>query len=442
MSGSSQVFRILNGNQQGVGAPLTLGRWLIGNDPNCCDLIVEPGSPGDYLLVLNLDESGATVKPVQGPLWIGDKAIDQPVAQRVRPLEPITLGRVSIAFGPENADFDQISLPATLLRPGQTASLASTPLVPKTHWAGKVTSVLGGTFVLLSVVMLIAAAIWWAGVVRGTSAQTNRSLTESMAHAREQISQAGFDEVSLKLDEQSSRFVATGYVKNDEQLDELTRVIGQVDLPTDVSVVRVEPLRRALAERLGRAGLPQAVRYAGDGSFSLAMLAREYRRLATLAESAFRDLSALRTLKVDVTDIQSPATLLPVMVSLERVPGSLGKIAISGDNLPMLGMTGSDRLFVEVRAGAVPSVVTRDGRRLFVGAVLPDGSQISHIDSRGVVIAKSGASRHIDVAGSGVIAAHHAYPPGRSDATITAQYSSQFASQPVSAETPRSERFP
>lgn len=435
MSSPPLVFRILNGNQQGVGAPLSPGRWLVGNDPACCDLIVEPGCPGEYLLVLNLGEAGATIKPVQGALWLGERAIELPVSQPVKPMEPITLGRVSFAFGEQDADFDRIELPEVLTRPGQTASLASTPLVPRTHWAGRLTSVLGGTFVLLSTLMLVAAALWWSGLTGFADRDAGRSLAESMTDARGQISRAGFNEVQLRLDEQSARFIASGYVADETRLAELTKIIGNVDLPTDISVVRVDTLRRALAERLQRAGLPDQLQYAGDGSFSMSMLASEYRRLASLAESAFRDLSALRTVNVSVTDIQNPASLSPVLVSLERVAGSLGKVSISGDNLPMLGMAGSDRMFVEVRAGAVPSVVTRDGRRLFVGAVLPDGSQISHIDQHGVVVAKHGASRLIDVAGVGVIAAD----PARGPATT---FATQYASQDLPTVRTMQSRFP
>gem|GEM_PF-5395718 len=380
---SGLILQILNGTQAGVQTALKDGRYLIGGDPGSCDLIVDAGSGGQHLALLVVEEADLLVRALSGEIRRDGKLLNLGEFVPLDVLSPLTIGKAHLAVGVADGDFDSVALPVLADEPDEWA----VELSPRSHWAQPTSWLLG-----LGGIGVTALAI--AATLVGMDQESSGSLTGEKVDQIQQILQdKNIREVTLQAKGSPAKLHATGYVNDAKELRQLNEVLANTPAGGVVSVQLVDELRLALTTRIGNKNPQFEATYVGGGKFRTVVDASDYRSAKQAIEGAFRDLPGLTGTTLVVSDIVDAHSRDSSLIHVTRLPGSTGRVAIAGEDLPMLMASDPDQMFVEVRYGQLPSVVTREGKRLFVGAAFGDGSQIVQISRDGVLVTKQGRER-------------------------------------------------
>ena len=379
------VLKVLSGAQSGVQKALKDGRYLLGDDPGSCDLVVEVGS--GVLCLLVVEGALVMVQPLSGQISLPGRPLAQGKLARLPAMTPLTLGDVHFAIGDSEASFDQIVLPVA-----QAAAAGKTHAPRPRPFSAALAGITG------LVGIGLAAAVVWLGV-NGLTRDTIASLSaEQVTRMKQELLTRELNEVQLDMKGEPAKLHASGYVADREALRALNEIVERSPSGGVIAVQRIDDLQLALTSRVGKRSTDAEVQYLGKGQFRVTVQAAEYPVTRSAVEEAFRDLPSLMGTEVVVADVVDVGTRQASVIKVTRLPGSTGRVDIAGDNLPMIMSEHPQRMFIEVRRGRVPSVVTRGGRRLFVGASLEDGSRITGIDENGVVLMKGNRERMLSFA--------------------------------------------
>ena len=396
------VLHVLNGPQASVEAPLAPGRHFIGGDAHACDLVVETGTKDRQLAVLLVDDNGLQVSILVGEGWRGTAPLTIDKYFSFQPGNVLTLGRVSVAFGPPGMNFEGIASPEVLSRPGSQSSTATVPMSRRTRWLPSATRAIKRGVAISSAFGLGIVVLWLSGVA---TASRTPDLTpiDRLTQLELRADEMGLSDVRFSTQGQPLKVVAEGYVRDSAQYKRLERLLGEVENHGLLRVARVDVLEQSLRDSVPIAA-PVKVSHLGAGHFAAQVQARDYRIFRSGAEQAFRNHGGLRRLSVTIADIVANDLVSTAVVTMSRMDGTLGKLHIEGEDLPLLGRSGFSDDVLEVRSGRIPSVITASGARLFVGARLPDGSTLDRISQDHVEVSRAGFRRTIRIgAGSAVL---------------------------------------
>lgn len=383
------VLHVLSGTQAGVQTELPEGRYLVGGDPSTCDLVVE-GDNTNTLCLLVVETAALFFQCLAGEVHLDGKPVAQGKLHPLKHLSALSIGPVHLAVGKTSADFEAVDVPSRLGIPDSIP--AARGARPRRGWAGIAAWSAGVTGAIAAGLVV---AIGFAGL---SNPSTSGLSMEQFSSIERNVAEQRMSEVRLEMSGTPPKVHATGYVTDRKELEELKDIIADSPSGGIVSVQRIDDLREALISRLSGESSVSVVDYAGAGRFRIKVTASEYPAISKVIEGAFRDIPALLGADLVVSDVVDLVSRSSSVVSIARLPGSTGRVSVSGDNLPMLMTSNPHRLFVEVRRGKVPSVVTRTGSRLFVGAALNDGSRIAGINDRGVVLIKQDRERIVSFA--------------------------------------------
>ncbi len=393
------LLRVLNGRQSQAQAPVADGANLIGNDAEACDIVVDLGTPERHVACLRRDPAGLVLVPMAGDAWLGERHLEAHAALPLPTGAVFTLGRVSMAVAAPGFDFDALTLPQALRKAGDRPELAAVALPRRSVGALRAASVLRGALVATCAITAAAALVWGSGAVsahRGADTMAGGHVEK----LRASLAASDWPELSVRQDETQGHIVVEGYVPDTEAVSRLERRLGSGSRAVLLRVHAVQPLAESLARRFAAAEPAAAVHYGGQGRFTVATTSERVAALSEVGERAMKDLSGVRALDFELADVLDPAGGQRARVSLARSADRLGQFELSGHGVAWKGASAAVPRFVEVRWGELPSVLTRQGERLFAGATLPDGSVIRRIEPDAVVVARRGVERIEPVGGS------------------------------------------
>ena len=110
----SLFLRVLNGPQQGAEIPLRAARYSVGSQDSCAIVLEGNGIQKSHVDLFFAD-GVLSVSQAQGPVLVDGATLEEFPAD-LPPLKPITLGEVSLAYGPAEASWptpDTLSTPQT-----------------------------------------------------------------------------------------------------------------------------------------------------------------------------------------------------------------------------------------------------------------------------------------------------------------------------------------
>jgi type III secretion protein D len=372
---SATVFelRVLDGQQRGASAQMpAAGSFEIGGLLAAgCDVQLRDPQIGDARVrVMLLGAAGARIEVLGGEVKVNGKPV--PAGEQAAwPLYvPLRLGGTVLALGePDSAQWQLPMLvadgpgpavsppePAIARRPREAAPAAAAAPVPATwrqrpeRWVA-----LGG-----AALVLVAAALWLlsqllaAKPVAGPDAQQRT--------VRVLMTTPGFQELKVEAGMQGP--VVRGHLGTQAERDRLQRVLadnglGQVQL----EVFTGEQLATAVGDVFRVQGITAQAQGNAMGQVTVRTQEPDAARLERAAATARRDVAGLASLSLQNRPPAPPPENVPVVDD----PGKRIASIVPGDSA---------------------YVVTADGTRYFVGALLPTGHRIEAIEANRVQLAR------------------------------------------------------
>jgi hypothetical protein len=387
------VLRVLSGRQSQVETVLAPGNYLIGNDEANCDVVIDLGVPGRHSAYLRIDGDRLTLVGISGDTWVGTRHL---VAQASMPLlqgEVFTLGLVSMAIAPVGFDFAALVLPGALRKPGDRPELAAVALPARTPAALRAATVFRAALFGTCALSLTAALVWGSGAVSAQRDAAAATGAEGLQALQGQLRQLPGHELTVRVEGVEQQLVVEGFVPDVQAHAELERTLQRGARSALLRVHPVAPLQHSLARQFSEIAADAKLSYRGDGAFEIAATSQNFDALREAGERALKDLPGLKTLHIVLADVRMRESGAPERLTLARSATRAGQIVATGPTQPWPPLLPEAPRFVEIRWGEMPSVLTRQGERLFAGARLADGSQISRIERHAVIVSRAGAER-------------------------------------------------
>ena len=394
------LLRVLSGRQSQVETRLEPGNYLIGNDEASCDVVVEVGVPGRHSAYLRVDADRLTLIGISGDAWVGGRHLRVQESISLLQGEVFTLGLVSMAIAPAGFDFAGLALPAALRKAGDRPELAAVALPARTPAALRAATVFRAALFGTCALSITAALVWGSGAVsaqRDAAAQTG---AEGVQLLQAQLGQLPGHELQVRVEGPEQQLVVEGYVPDTQAHAQLERTLQRGPRTALMRVYPVAPLQRSLERQFAQVAADARLTYRGDGAFELRATSHDIEALRETGERAMKDLPGLKSLHCVLSDLTLRESGQPAQLTLMRSASRVGQIVVTGPAQPWPPLQPEAPRFAEIRWGEMPSVLTRQGERLFAGARLADGSQISRIERHSVTISRAGAER-VEPVGAG-----------------------------------------
>jgi type III secretion protein D len=372
--GSALELRILDGPQRGAraavesGVPFVVGALRNGDDAASCDIVLdEPGapgaadSPGHVRARVTVDQHDALLEVLDGEVELDGRrhAAGRQVAWSIH--APLRIGAATIAFGrsdvehwPPGSDTGSngapTPAPARATRPARRSPLLRRPEV----WLAAI-----GAFVLLACTGSLLAAHRVAAAPPADPKPLAAALHDG-----------GFSGVSAKAGA-DGRIELHGHVGTQAERSRLDEWIAQrrVQPPPQLDVEVDDQVLRGVIEVFRVNGIPVQAQLTAPGRVEAEAAERDADRLARAEEVVRRDVRGLEKLTVSNTVPPEP-------------PGP-----------PLVADDPNKRIASLVPApaeGGPGYIVTADGARYFVGALLPSGYRIAQIESQRLQLERDG----------------------------------------------------
>jgi type III secretion protein C len=384
---------VLSGRQSQVQTTLADGNYLLGNDELSCDIVLDLGLPERHTAYLRIEGDRLTLLPIAGDAWLGERHLDvqQPVS--LMKGEVFTLGRVSLAIAPGGFDFSRLQLPAALRKAGDTPELAAVALPPRSPSALRAAGVFRAALLGTCALSVTAALVWGSGAVSAQRDPDAMTAAGDLQRLDAQLNAEPQHELRVVQDESTSQLVVEGYVPDTEALARLERTLQHWPQAALLRVHPVAPLQHSLERRFVEVMPAAELSYLGDGAFETRATSQQMDALREAAERALKDLPGVKAVHVVLSDVTVRESGEPARLSLARSATRQGQVVVSGSAAPWPPAQPERPRFAEIRWGEVPSVLTRQGERLFAGARLADGGVISRIERNAVFVSRAGAER-------------------------------------------------
>lgn len=345
-------LRVLDGPQQGARAPLAAGSGCllaVGDDTTGADIVLR-GTPGATARVLITAEvAGALVEVLAGEMRIGEQ-VHAAGARSAWPKHvPLSIGGSRIAFGLACEDEWAPAAPAA------KADAVAAPARPPLRRRAEVWLAATGAAVLLA----CAGSLWMARAVATPVEATAepRPLAEDLA-----ASEFAMLDATRGPD---GRTQLSGRLATAAQRARLDDWLAARGIKPVLDVVVDETLVREVTEVFRVNGVAVQARAVGAGRIAAEAAERDPSRLARAEDVVRRDVRGLASLVV--TNTAKP--LPPPAVPLPDDP---------------------NKRIASLVPGEPGYVVTVDGARYFVGALLPSGHRITQVAPQQVSLERDG----------------------------------------------------
>jgi type III secretion protein D len=359
----------LSGPQAGASIPAKLGKSLLISNDLSGDVMLRDSSSsvgGLLRFRLEIQLQGYRIEVEKGQLCIDEKVVEAGQTSIAPFGTHIVIGETRIAmqrFGdeaatdatPEEKKVDGLVAAAVLptARSAEALPLASQEKAALPAWARRL--VIGGAALFAGSLSMWAVATVVVG--SGHTPELKAKQAQALLYSR------GWQDARVQADEQG-RLAVTGLFISAEERTQAAKTLAAEGFSANMlATVRVSTLD-SVRELLRLKGVSAEVEETSPG-FVQVKASMEAKHAAALEQMLRTDIAGLQFLDFSNTPPRAIFTNPPVMDD----PG---------------------KKVVSVVPGEPAYVVTADGARYFVGAILPTGHRIRTIDGRSVVLDRDG----------------------------------------------------
>jgi type III secretion protein D len=349
-------LRVLDGTQRGASTLVRSGAWdsdIVLRSAGLADSGVE------LVLAEGADKKSGSVDVIarQGQVHVGGVAL--PVGERVRvPLyTPILIGDTAVALGELGANgwaplFANAGTAADAA--AATPATAAAPIAARRPWPRWLVRT-GGALAAVSLSMLALAV-----VVSPTppAPEALAARAQAMLHA------GGFAAVSVQAGA-GGELVVSGYLDTEAQRAQAEQMLAAQGISARLAIWVNENLATAVREVYRLHGVHAEIEASGPGAVRVRTSAADGDALQQVQAIARRDVAGLSRLV---------ATNQPPPIG----PSAIPRVDDPGKRV------------ASIVGGEAAHVVTVDGTRYFIGALLPTGHRIVAIAGRDVRLTREG----------------------------------------------------
>jgi len=394
---AASVLRVLRGLHR--GAELAIGErdgLLVGSDEDC-DVVLRDDGVAPHHLSIALG-APTVLRALADGVSVFGRALPTGDSVELAAYVPVSIGSATLALGePDSPDWERVSAqpagttaaerttaPAGNSAPaaGADASRAARPAVAaRFNFESLPLPVLvaAATVLMLFVVGGVAAA-WLAfssdqatppaaradGVIRTASA----AGPQPGRHLADVVKSLDLPEVRIEQDAGGAETLV-GTVPDDASLAKLEARLAAAGLRSESRVASAGRLVQDVREIFRVNGLNVDARYERDGVVAVAGLAGEEKRMAGVVSHALQDVHGLTSVRVD----PAPAAAKPDVARDPEPPAP-----------ELTPEQSTAKRIASVVDGSPAYVVTADGSRYFIGALLPQGYRITAIEGGAVTV--------------------------------------------------------
>jgi type III secretion protein D len=359
-------LRVLQGPQAGARAPLAAGRAVVvsAGGPADADIVLRDDSASARLRI-TADIAHALVEVIEGELRLGEQLLAAGAHAAWARHEPLRIGATVLAFGLACED----EWPEAQALPDAAAAAAAVPADagaqktrPPLRRRAEAWLAATGAAVLLA----CGGSLWMAHVAAAPVPPVVFS-TPLLAEALKAGEFSALEAATLP----GGRPVLRGRLADLAQRARLETWLATRQWTPALDLLVDELVARDVAEVFRVNGIAAQAKATGAGRFAVELAERDTQRLARAEEVVRRDVRGLQQLSLRNTATPLPPPAVPVVDDPNKRIASL---------VP----------------GEPAYVVTADGARYFVGALLPSGHRIAQIAAQRVVLERDGRQTNLN----------------------------------------------
>jgi type III secretion protein D len=356
-------LRVLEGPQAGARAPLAAGTAFViaaAASAHAADAdIVLRDSPAPVRVRVSANLGHALIEVLDGELCLGDQVLAAGAQAAWARHAPMRIGGAVVAFG--LACEDEWPLGTARAAAGAPAAAADAPRPPLRRRAEAWLAATGA-----GVLLACAGSLWMAHVAaapRPMPVLSASTLVDAL-----KASEFAALEAATQPD---GRLVVRGRLSDLAQRGRLEAWLARHQWTPSLDLLVDEAIAREVTEVFRVNGIAGQLKAAQGGRFAIEVAERDVDRLARAEDVVRRDVRGLVQLTVRNTATPLPPPTPPVVDDPNKRIASL----VPGD---------------------LPYVVTVDGARYFVGALLPSGHRIAQIAAQRVVLERDGRETNLN----------------------------------------------
>lgn len=359
------VIKILSGRLAGASTPLRPGTPVYVGRGLRNDIVVRDPGMAKTRLRLQLDgrDGVADIDILEGEADLLGRRCDASSEIALPPFTPLRTGDVALAHGDE-ADAAGWARCAALMEHSPSAATASS--AAEDRWAGArgwVEALARERWVRRWGGSLAAAALIGLGVVQIGLAYGFGPASTPARHLQTILADADYSGLELRHGSRSNEFIVSGFLDSETQRTRLVDEVAALDADIVMEVSTGDSMVRAVEDIFRLNDVPAEVSYAGHRRIRVTNAVATPEQIESLRTIAESDVPGLRRIEIDYTEPAEPE---------EGVPDDPSKRVAT--------VVGGERGYV----------VTEDGARYFVGAMLPTGHRIVEIADGEVMVERDG----------------------------------------------------
>lgn len=364
---------ILEGEQAGAHAPLQPGSSIDISSDLDSDIVLRDPLVAGQQIRLSVGAESSKLDVLAGDVELMGQRVGAGESVELSPCVPLKIGGTTLAYGEVNdprwvdalqfgADTSNDDLKNETAQPHTHAESSSAtrpqkPLSPDAARSGLTVWLAVGCLGLFGLFTGVYALN--STVVSTDSRQASKVSAITLALQNTEFS-------SLRIEEPTTdKFAIYGYLETQEQRAQLEHLLAELGISVQIQVQVGEQLVRAVRDVYRLNGIAADVQPQGPGIVQVLTMEANTEQLKRVETIARRDVAGLRDIVVGNTEPDAQPSAAPI----KNNPG---------------------KRIASVVPGNPAYLVTTDGARYFVGAMLPTGHKIAAISTQQVLLDRDG----------------------------------------------------
>ena len=385
------TLRVLSGLHAGASIELVNNSWLVVGSGTNCDVILNEESITQQHFLIGYQSEKVSVRVLDGVVCVNHRQLSSNETQLIQDYEAVQVGSIHIAFGLDDAaKWADVGNRLTILGPEEfgknseeTESLSSDNAekhhkgneeiqTDKKYWLK-----IFGRAAVFSVLVVGVLVSSWHGI------SLEKNALENKTTLAETISKMGLKELKV-VKAVGGNDLLTGVVPTEEKRAELIQSLAKVGISPASDIVTGEHLASAVQNEFRQHGFNVKANYTFDGTVAIDGIAPT----PALTALEVPILKAIKGVK-KVVFVQESATPAVAFAEPAPVPSQTVSKTVADPKNDLKRITA-------VVGGEVGYIVTADGSRYSVGALMPDGTEIEKISDATVTFNRQGKSIVVD----------------------------------------------
>jgi type III secretion system YscD/HrpQ family protein len=365
------VLRVLAGLHRGAEIAVGARDLIVIGRAGDCDVVLADAGVAPRHVAVRVQAEAIALRALDGDLRLRGRRLGPGERLRVAPCTPFELGEARVAIGERADPFWALIEPAAPVADPRPEP----PALPARRRRAAVAALAATAIALAALPFLLE--------------RTPAALPAPEARVGAVLDELALDEVHMVLHD-GGRLAVEGVVPDHASHARLAAALARAGVAAQLRVLVGEEIARGVREVFRVNGLAVEARYDAGGVVTVSGFAETGPEMSRAGAHALRDVRGLAALRLEVpADRRRPPLVLAAGDAPQRAPASAPRTLDRIDpNAEAMGR-GAKRITVVVQAER-PYVVTADGRRYFVGSVLPHGYRVAEISGSTLRLERDG----------------------------------------------------